>query len=182
MPTWSALWASTIVCATLQAQPPCFLPGLGADIPGLHSSLFLARKDLPELAFFFFWPHFLWYQLETFPSLWYQYHTVLHIWREWSGNSAVRHLNNFCLESQTDQPYLHWAMEVDYYCFFFFSPLVKNFHYLVIPGSPSAASDKQLCKNYSLAGGTASQRWISGHWAALLLFLFSYFYSYHWCL
>lgn len=48
-------------------------------------------------------------------------------------------------------------MVLGYYCCLFFFPLVKIFHSLVIPGSPNAASDKQLCKGHSLTGGTAAK-------------------------
>lgn len=56
-----------MACATLQAEPPCFLPGLGIDIPGLHCSTFPGYKGFTTAGAFFFRPIFFGISLRLLP-------------------------------------------------------------------------------------------------------------------
>lgn len=132
---------------------------------GCSAQLSLPRKGLSHLASFL--PH-LCYQFKTCPSLWY--------WPRFAAPHCAPELEWMVLRwwlktmfglfsmSLRDPPYSHWAMELSYCWLLGFFYLVKIFHALIVPRSPKAASDKQLCEGHGLAGGTAaSQRWVPGH-------------------
>ena len=70
MLTWSALRASAVACAMLQAEPRCLFPGPCTAVPGLRCSPFPGQKGFILASIFL--PHLLWYQFEPSPSTWYQ--------------------------------------------------------------------------------------------------------------